>query len=125
MTQDLLARGVISPSTSPFGAPVLFVPKEAGLRCVFDYRELNKITIKSRAPIPRIDEILDQFAGSSVFSTLDLIAGYNQFRLHDEDIPATAFSTPTGHYQWLVLSLGMCNAPGAFCRAMTELLGDY
>ncbi|GAX85886.1 hypothetical protein CEUSTIGMA_g13302.t1 [Chlamydomonas eustigma] len=88
-------------SFSPFGAPILFLPKPDGtLRCVLDYRELNVVTIKNRHPIPRIDDIIDQFRGASVFSNLDLVSAYNQFQLQPEDQQASTFSTPQGHFEW-------------------------
>jgi hypothetical protein len=116
---DLLERGLIEPSSSPYGAPVLFVPKADGsLRACFDYRELNEITIKNRFPIPMISDIIDQFQGASVFSSLDLTAAYNQFKLMDEYVHASAFTTPFGHFQWRVLSFGLTNAPSVLCREM-------
>eukprot|EP00877_Chromochloris_zofingiensis_P011718 jgi/Chrzof1/67/Cz01g02120.t1 len=95
--KDLLAKGYIEPSTSPFGAPVLFVGKRDGsLRMVINYRALNKLTIKNRYPLPRIDDLLDQLKGATVFSGLDLAFGYYQIRIKPEDAPKTAFRTPTG-----------------------------
>jgi ribonuclease HI len=121
--KSLLEKGLIQPSISPFGAPILFLPKPDGtLRCVLDYRELNAVTIKNRHPIPRIDDIIDQFRGAYVFSNLDLVSAYNQFQLQPEDQQASAFSTPQGHFEWKVLSLGLTNAPGVFSRAMYDIL---
>ncbi|GAX83745.1 hypothetical protein CEUSTIGMA_g11170.t1 [Chlamydomonas eustigma] len=121
--KSLLDKGLIQPSISPFGAPILFLPKPDGtLRCVLDYRELNAVTIKNRHPIPRIDDIIDQFRGASVFSNLDLVSAYNQFQLQLKDQQASAFSTPQGHFEWKVLSLGLTNAPGVFSRAMYDIL---
>jgi hypothetical protein len=120
---SLLEKGLIEPSISPFGAPVLFVPKQNGtFRMVIDYRELNKITIKGHHPVPRIDDIIDKFRGAYVFSNLDMASAYNQFRLQPEDVEATAFVCPRGEYQWRVLSFGLSNAPSAFCRALGEIL---
>ncbi|GJV69732.1 putative reverse transcriptase domain-containing protein [Tanacetum coccineum] len=92
--QELAARGFIRPSTSPWGAPVLFVKKKDGsFRMCIDYRELNKLTIKNRYPLPRIDDLFDQLQGSSVYSKIDLRSGYHQLRVRDENIPKTAFRT--------------------------------
>ena len=121
--EDLLSKGLIEPTSSPFGAPVLFVKKKDGsLRAVFDYRELNRVTVKNRFPLPRIDDLIDSFRGASVFSALDMTSGYNQFRLQDEDVPRSSFTTPTGCFQWRVLSFGLTNAPSCFSRAMTHIL---
>ncbi|GJS37901.1 putative reverse transcriptase domain-containing protein [Tanacetum coccineum] len=90
--QELLEKGFIRPSSSPWGAPVLFVKKKDGtFRMCIDYRELNKLTIKNRYPLPRIDDLFDQLEGSSVYSKIDLRSGYHQLRIREEDIPVTAF----------------------------------
>jgi len=90
--QELLDKGLIQPSVSPWGAPVLFVKKKDGsLRLCIDYRELNRVTIKNKYPLPRIDDMFDQLAGSSVFLKIDLRLGYHQLRVKKEDIPKTAF----------------------------------
>ncbi|GJU22501.1 putative reverse transcriptase domain-containing protein [Tanacetum coccineum] len=95
--QELADRGFIRPSTSPWGAPVLFVKKKDGsFRMCIDYRELNKLTIKNRYPLPRIDDLFDQLQGSSVYSKIDLRSGYHQLRVRDEDIPKTAFQYKNG-----------------------------
>ncbi|GKB21705.1 putative reverse transcriptase domain-containing protein [Tanacetum coccineum] len=95
--QELADRGFIRPSTSPWGAPVLFVKKKDGsFRMCIDYRELNKLTVKNRYPLPRIDDLFDQLQGSSVYSKIDLRSGYHQLRVRDEDIPKTAFRTRQG-----------------------------
>ncbi|GKB20162.1 putative reverse transcriptase domain-containing protein, partial [Tanacetum coccineum] len=92
--QELADRGFIRPSTSPWGAPVLFVKKKNGsFRMCIDYRELNKLTVKNRYPLPRIDDLFDQLQGSSAYSKIDLRSGYHQLRVRDEDIPKTAFKT--------------------------------
>ena len=96
---ELLSKGLIEPSLSPFGAPILFVAKKDGsLRMVVDYRALNKLTIKNRYPLPRIDDLLDQLQGARIFSSLDLLSGYHQVPLHPSDVPKTAFRTPIGSY---------------------------
>jgi hypothetical protein len=123
--KDLLAKGLIEPSSSPFGAPVIFVPKPDGsLRMCLDYRALNRITVKNKYPLPRIDDLLDQLSGATVFSGLDLVSGYWQLRMSDEDAPKTAFRTHLGLYQWRVLPMGLSNAPSTFQRAMNEIFAD-
>ncbi|KAJ9529338.1 hypothetical protein QJQ45_013665 [Haematococcus lacustris] len=119
--QDLLAKGMIEPSSSPFAAPILYVKKKScELRMCLDYRQLNKITIRDQYPLPRIDDLFDKLSGCTVFSSLDLQAGYNQIRITPEDVPKTAFRTPDGHYQFKVLSFGLCNAPATFQRVMND-----
>ncbi|GJW31516.1 putative reverse transcriptase domain-containing protein [Tanacetum coccineum] len=99
LVPELSDKGFIRPSSSPWGAPVLFVKKKDGsFRMCIDYRELNKLTIKNRCPLPRIDDLFDQLQGSSVYSKIDLRSGYHQLRVHDEDISKTAFRTRYGHY---------------------------
>jgi transposase InsO family protein len=123
---ELLQRGYIEPSSSPYGAPVLFVSKKDGsLRMVQDYRFLNKITIKNRYPLPRIDDLLDKIGGSTHFSSIDLRSGYHQIRITDEDVPKTAFRTPFGHYQFKVLSFGLTNAPATFQRVMNDVFSQF
>ena len=123
---DLLAKGYIEPSQSPYGAPILFVSKKDGsLRMCMDWRALNKVTIKNRYPLPRIDDLLDQLNGATVFSGLDLTSGYHQIRISDEDVPKTAFRTPLGHFQWKVLSFGLTNAPATFQAAMNRMMAPY
>ena len=112
---DLLAKKLIEPSTSPYGAPILFVEKKTGdLRMVVDYRALNKITVKNRYPLPRIDDLFDKLFGAQYFSCLDAASGFHQVLLKDEDKPKTAFRTPFGHYQFRVLPFGLTNAPATF-----------
>ncbi|GKA24163.1 putative reverse transcriptase domain-containing protein [Tanacetum coccineum] len=99
--QELSDKGFIRPSSSPWGAPVLFVKKKDGsLRMCIDYRELNKLTVKNRYPLPRIDDLFDQLQGSSVYSKIDLRSGYHQLRVREEDISKTAFRTRYGHYEF-------------------------
>ena len=124
---DLTDKGFIRPSISPYGAPVLFVPKkEPGkFRMCIDYRLLNAQTIKNVYPLPRIDDLLDQLHGSKIWSKIDLAQGYYQVRIKEEDIPKTAFRTRYGLYEFTVLSMGLCNAPATFMRMMNDILGPY
>lgn len=122
----LLQNGWIRPSESPFGAPILFVRKKDGsLRMCVDYRRLNALTVKNRAPLPRIEELFDQLRGATVFSKLDLAQGYHQMRVAEEDIPKTAFRTRYGHFEFTVLPFGLTNAPSAFMQMMHNVLRPY
>ncbi|KAJ9509154.1 hypothetical protein QJQ45_001643 [Haematococcus lacustris] len=119
--QDYLSKGMIEPSSSPYAAPILFVQKKSGeLRMCIDYRQLNKLTLRDQYPLPRIDDLFDRLSGCSVFSSLDLQAGYHQIRITPEDVPKTAFRTPEGHFQFKVLSFGLTNAPATFQRVMNN-----
>lgn len=122
---SLLAKGWIEPSTSPYGAPVLFVEKKDGtLRMCIDYRALNKLTIKNRYPLPRIDDLLDRLHGASIYSSLDLQQGYMQLAISEEDRPKTAFITHQGHFQYRVLCFGLCNAPSTFMAVMNRVFAS-
>jgi hypothetical protein len=120
--KDLLDNGFIHPSSSPWGCPVLFVSKkDKGLRLCVDYRQLNVVTIKNMYPLPRINILFDQLAGAQVFSKIDRRSGYHQIKIRDEDIPKTAFSMRYRHYEYLVMSFGLMNAPTHFMCLMNSV----
>jgi hypothetical protein len=120
--QDLLNKGYIRPSASPWGCPVLFVKKkDNSLRLCVDYRPLNAVTIKNKYPLPRIDILFDQLAGAKVFSKIDLRSGYHQIKIRSSDIPKTAFSTRYGLYEYLVMSFGLTNAPAYFMYLLNSV----
>ncbi|GJS50662.1 putative reverse transcriptase domain-containing protein [Tanacetum coccineum] len=124
--QELLEKGFIHPSSSPWGAPVLFVKKKDGtFRMCIDYRKLNKLMIKNRYPLPRIDDLFDQLQGLSVYSKIDLRTGYHQLRIREEDIPITAFITRYGNYEFQVMSFGLTNASAVFMDLMNRVCKPY
>ncbi|GJP45107.1 hypothetical protein CLOM_g4498, partial [Closterium sp. NIES-68] len=115
-------KGSVRPSTSPFATPILFTPKkDGGLRICIDYRSLNRVTIKSRYPIPRADDLIDQLCGAIVFSKIDLRGGYHQLRVHEADCYKMAFRTQYGSYEYTVMPFGLTNAPSTFQLTMNEV----
>ncbi|CAI7802324.1 unnamed protein product [Closterium sp. NIES-54] len=124
--EDMLAKEFIQPSSSPYASPVLFVRKKEGsMQMCVDYRGLNKITVKNRYPLPRIDELFEQVGEARYFSKLDLRSGYHQVRIQSEDIPKTAFRTRYSHYESRVLPFCLTNAPATFQGMMHSIFSDF
>ncbi|GJT93324.1 putative reverse transcriptase domain-containing protein [Tanacetum coccineum] len=124
--EELQDKGFIQPSLSPWGAPVLFVKKKDGsFSMCIDHRELNKLTVKNRYPLPRIYDLFDQLQGSQFFSKIDLRSGYHQLRVHEDDIPKTAFRTRYGHFKFTVMPFGLTNALAIFMDLMNRVCRPY
>ncbi|KAK1649653.1 hypothetical protein QYE76_067458, partial [Lolium multiflorum] len=123
---DMLAKGLIRPSASPWRSPVLFVDKKDGANhlCT-DYRKLNDVTIKNKYPLPKIEDLFDQLTGSRVFSKIDLRTGYHQLKIRATDIPKTAFTTRYGLYEYNVMSFGLTNAPAYFMNLMNKIFMNF
>nr|GEW06473.1 putative reverse transcriptase domain-containing protein [Tanacetum cinerariifolium] len=121
-----VARACICPSSSPWGAPMLFMKKKDGyFRKCIDYRELNKLTVKNRYPLPRIDDLFDQLQGSSMYSKIDLRSGYHQLRIKEEDIPITTFRTRYGYFDFQMMPFGLTNTPAVFMDLMNRVCKPY
>jgi hypothetical protein len=120
--EELLSKGFIRPSSSPWGAPTLFVDKKDGSRrlCI-DYRSLNEVTIKNKYPLPQIEDLFDQMRGAKAFSKIDLRSGYHQLKIRVEDIRKTAFTSRYGLYEFIVMSFGLTNAPAYFMYLMNKV----
>jgi hypothetical protein len=124
--KELLNKGFICPSSSPWGAPVIFVDKKDGTqRMCVDYRSLNEVTIKNKYPLPRIDDLFDQLRGACVFSKIDLRSGYHQLKIWNSDIPKTTFTTRYSLYEYTVMSFGLTNAPAYFMYLMNKVFMEY
>ena len=124
--EELLSKGFIRPSISPWGAPVLIVKKKNGsLRLCIDYKQLNRVTIRNQYPLPRIDELFDYLQGSRVYSKIDLRSGYHQLRVQEGDVPKTTFRTCYWHYEFLVMSFGLTNSPTTFMDLMNRVFQPY
>jgi len=124
--EELMAKQFIRPSTSPWAAPVLLVKKKDGSsRLCVDYKQLNKMTIKNKYPLPRIDDLMDQLHGSTVFSKIDLRSGYHQILVKDDDVQKTAFRSRYGHYEYMVMPFGVTNAPTVFMNYMNRIFRPF
>ena len=120
--QELIDKNYVRPSVSPWGAPIPFIKKKDSTLCLcIDYHQLNKMTIKNRYPLPRIDDLFDQIHGATIFSKIDLRYRYHQVTIKDGDIFKTAFRTRYGHYEFLVIPFGLSNAPITFMCLMNSV----
>jgi hypothetical protein len=123
---ELQAKGFIRPSSSLWGAPVLFVEKKDGTqRMCVDYRSLNELTINNKYPLPRTEDLFDQMKEASVFSKIDLRSGYHQLKIRESDIPKTAFHTWYGLYEYTVMSFELTNAPAYLMYLMNKVFMEY
>jgi hypothetical protein len=124
--KEIMDKGYIRPSVSPWGAPSLFVKKKDDtLRLCIDYRQLNKMTIKNNYLLPRIDDLFDQLRGATIFSKIDLRFGYHQVSIKDEEIHKTTFRTRYGHYEFVVVPFGLTNAPTTFMCLLNNVLSKF
>src|SRR3954466_2042155 len=124
--RELQAKGFIRPSSSPWGAPVLFVEKKDGtMRMCVDYHFLNEVTIENKYPLPVINDLFDQLEGACVFSKIDLRSGYHQLKIREGDIPKTTFTTRYGLYEYTVMSFGLTNAPAYFMNLMNKVFMEF
>ncbi|GJR75799.1 putative reverse transcriptase domain-containing protein [Tanacetum coccineum] len=124
--KELQDKGFIRPSLLLWGAPILFVKKkDSSFRMCIDYRELNKLNVKNRYPLPRINDLFDQLQGSQFFSKIDLRSGYHQLRVHEDDIPKTGFRTRYGHFEFTIMPFGLTNAPAMFMDLMNRVCRPY
>ena len=124
--KELLDKGYIRPSSSPWGSPVLLVEKKDGsLRMVVDYRGLNEVTIKNKYPLLMINYLFDRLQGAKVFSKIDLRSGHHQLKIREQDIPKTAFTTRYGLYEYTVMSFGLTNAPAYFMNMMNKVFMEF
>ena len=124
--QELLDKGFIRLSTSPWGDPVLFSKKkDKALRLCINYQQLNKLTIKDRYSLPRIDDLFDQLRGARVYSKIDLRTGYHQLRVREADVPKTMFRTRYMHFEFIVMPFGLTNAPAAFMDLLHRVFQPY
>ena len=124
--QELLDRGFIRPTTSPWGTSILFSKrKNKTLRLCIDYRQFNRVTIENRYPLPRIDDLFDQLRGARVYSKIDLRTGYHQLRVREADIPKTMFRMRYEHFEFIVIPFGLTNASATFIDLMHRVFQPY
>jgi hypothetical protein len=124
--EELLKKGYIRPSVSPWGAPILFVKNKDGtLRLCIDFQQMNKDTIKNKYPLPIIDDLFDQLRGAKIFSKIDPRLGYHQVRIKKEDIHKTTFRTRYVHYEFVLVPFGLTKAPIVFMCLMNGIFINY